>query len=388
MTGVKITGIASYLPSHRVTNEELFHRIKGYDAEAVRARHDLASMIDVEVFDWHVRNVTGISARHYIDPSHETTETMMHLASIAALERAHLKPQDIDFIITSSTTPFQRIPNSVCTVAEKLGIKSTPGIAVDTACTGALYAYEDAQNRILSGRYDTILVCNGESFSPILDFADFPVAILFGDGAAATVLQRADHGGLSAPFYLASDYQPTNIVKLDIAQYLETHILDDKIYVPHDYLRMNGGPQVLKNAVRTMTEAAIAALVYARYDRTFYATHRTFFESALKNQRLFHEEIPSSMHSIADLLADISVIIPHQANQRIITGTAERLLDKSMHKTVSIIEETGNISGATAPIALERLINGKLPQHIIPGDKVLMTSVGGGYTIAGCVLQY
>jgi 3-oxoacyl-[acyl-carrier-protein] synthase III len=389
MDGIRIAGIASQFPSRRVSNHDLFSMVTGYDAAAVRERNGLSGMSDVDVFDWHVRSMTGIRQRFYIDPKRETTETLMCDASVKALERANLRPQDIDFIITSSSTPFQRIPNSVCTVAERLGIRTTPGIAVDTACTGALYAYEDAQNRILSGRYDTILVCNGESFSPILDFSDFSTAILFGDGAAATILQRSASGGLSSPFYLASDYSPNNIVKLDIEQYIGDELrIEDRTYIPHDYMRMNGGPQVLRNAVRTMTEAAIAALVYARYNRNYYETHRTFFEHVVKNPRAMHDGIPNSQYSVADLLSDVAVIIPHQANQRIISGTAERLLDKTMHKTVSIIESTGNISGVTAPIALERLIHGQLPQRINPGDRVLFTSVGGGYTIGGFVLKY
>jgi 3-oxoacyl-[acyl-carrier-protein] synthase III len=389
MDGVRIAGIASHFPSRKVTNHDLFSMVRGFDADGVRERNKLDGKSDGEVFDWKVRDMTGIGQRFFIDPVRETTESMMYDASVKALEYANLRPQDIDFIITSSTTPFQRIPNSVCTVAEKLGIRTTPGIAIDTACTGALYAYEDAQNRILSGRYNTILVCNAESFSPILDFSDFSTSILFGDGAAATILQRSSGGGLSTPFYLASDYSPTNIVKRDIEQYVGERVnLHDRVYVPHDYLRMNGGQQVLKNAVRTMTTAAVAALIYARYSRTYYETHRTFFEDVIKNHHAMHESIPNSQYSVADLLSDVAVIIPHQANQRIIKGTAKQLLDKDMHKTVSIIESTGNISGVTAPMALDRLIRGQLPQRINPGDKVLFTAVGGGYTIGGFVLQY
>jgi 3-oxoacyl-[acyl-carrier-protein] synthase III len=388
MVGVEIRCIASVLGSRKVTNEDLYEIIGGYDAEKTRRTHKLDGMTDVQVFDWHVRQVTGIGTRYHIDPATQSTETMMRDAAELCFEKARMKPSDIDFIIAATSTPTCSIPNSNTTVADMLGVKSVPGLSIDMACAGWHYALETAQNRLLSGIDDTVLILNGESLSRFLDFTDFTTAVLFGDGAAATIVERSHRDMLPAQFYLASNFSARNIRKLAIEQYLgPEEFIGGKAYIPRDYVRMAGGPYVLRDAINSMAQAALGGLVYGSYGKRYYRNNSDFFES-MTNGSLLDTGWPSMGSTVRGHLKGIKAIVPHQANQRIIEGLAKKLGDPEMEKTVSIIEDVGNMSGVTSPMALERLISGSLTQKISSGDRILFTAVGGGYTIAGFVMEY
>lgn len=395
MIGARIAGIASYLPANKVSNHDLFVKyILGYDANAVREKNNLHDLKDWEVFDWQTKSLTGIVNRHYIDADHgETTESMMVSVAKEAIHRAGISPQDVDLVLAPTSSAFNSIPNAAVYVANEIGASAKPGIRLDTACSGFHYAMATAQWAIKSGWYHNILIVNGETLSKMFSFREHNTRMLLGDGAAATVVQPTDQGGVSGQFYLGSDYSLDDLVKKEIGQYLSHHMtveVDGKNIevVERDYMHMNGGGNVLKRAIRSMTGAGIAALVYEKYGKKYHDTHRQFFDSALTKKDLMYEPMPGQSDSIKNLLDSVQVIIPHQANQRIITGTAEKLLDKKMHKTISIIKDTGNISGVTTPLALEMLLAGKVPQSVRAGDRILFIGVGGGYTIGAFVYTH
>jgi 3-oxoacyl-[acyl-carrier-protein] synthase-3 len=382
---VRITGTGYYLPENVMTNKSLFlSRIKGF-----RSEDSPSDLEDWQYFDEKVRQLTGISQRHYINNG-ETTESMALIAAQRAISAAGLEPSAIDYILVASTTPFDRIPNIACTLSHLLEIDGTPGFHLDTACSGFLYSLEEAYHRIMGGHYDAVLIVCAESISRHLNFSDFRTSILFGDGAAAVVVQPSENGGIKGPFYLKSRYSQENIVKKDSGAYC--HGLfeqDDSVFTKKYFLEMQGGRHVMKAAVRTMTEATFAALIYDKFGKEYLKAHPSLLQGLTKNPQSVSEKMPDQAVSMEDILSEVDYFLPHQANQRITEGLAKRLLDPEMKRTISIIDQTGNISGTTMPLALGRAVAGDLLRYKIKrGDRIVLTAVGGGYTIGGVVLEF
>lgn len=368
-----------------MTNRSLFlSRIRGFRTEG--SQRDIE---DWELFDEKVKQLTGISQRHFIEDG-ETTESMAFTAAQRAIRAADLDPSEIDYILAPSSTPFDRIPNIACTLSHLLGIDGTPGFHLDTACSGFIYALEEAYHRIIGGLYDTVLIVCAESISPVLDFTDFKTAILFGDGAAAAVVQASESGGIQGPFYMRSRYSRENIQKKNSDAYCD-EVLEqgNGVFTRKYFLEMLGGRHVMKAAVRTMTEAAFGALIYNRFGKEYLKAHPSLLQELIMNPPSVTEKMPDQTVSMEDLLSEVDYFLPHQANQRIIEGLAKRVLDPEMKRTISIIERTGNISGTTMPLALSQAMIGDLPKYPIQrGDRIVLTAVGGGYTIGGVVLEY
>jgi len=338
----QIIGTGSCLPHRTVTNRELKAMVGNFTPD--RASGSLAKKgIDVDsldetgLFDEWVKSVTGIRQRHLYaepQPAFGDTEEVALRAAREAMEVAGVGPEDLDFIVAASFTPRFIIPNLACTLAHLVGTSEVGGFVLNTACSGFIDGLGDAYYRIRSGDYDTILVVAVELLSKVTDYDDPTTAIIFADGAGAAVLQAAERGIVS--FYSELDYSVDHIV------------LEEE-----GFLRMGGGPLVQRRAVNAMSKAAYACL-----DRSPYQ------------------------------LEDIDYIVPHQANERITAALAKKM-DLPIEKFCSTIETCGNTSGSSVAIALDKAIKGEVGDHRVErGSRLLLTSVGGGYTLSAMAIDY
>lgn len=349
----RVAGSGSFLPPRRLDNRDLFE-IEGirenFDVERARGSlrdvEDVDSLGPVEVFDRWARQVTGIRERRVVtEEDGLTTEDLCAEAARRALDRAGMEPEDLDFIVVSSVTARESVPNAACTVAADLGIPTTPGFTVNAACAGFVYALAAAYAHILSGLGENVLVIAGDALSHITDYEDPKTAVLFGDGAGAVVLTPTRAGdGLQGPPYHEADYAPEHL-------YLRGQGWESE-EEPHPKLHMGGGPRVLRQAIHAMREVA---------------------ERALERTDLGWE--------------DVHYVVPHQANLRITKGL-ERLLALSENgKVVHTIQEYGNLSASTVGVALDEVLRGEHGPLPDP-TRIVLTAVGGGYTSAGAVLAF
>lgn len=345
MLTARIIGTGSYLPKKCITNKEFYLEKKeirdSFDIEKVRADYpELKEGVDV-FCAWGVDR-TGIEKRHIYNEDFNnsenfigSTENMGAEAAKKALDAAGLSAKDLDYIIFSSFTQENDIPNPACSLAYLIGAKEIGAIPINTACSGFIDGLIDAYCRIKSEHYKNILVVASETLTKVTNYKDPKTAILFADGAGAAVLQAADRGILS--FYSESDYSQEHI----------------KLKSRRGKVKMSGGPRVLKRAVEAMKKAGLKALERAN----------------LK-------------------LENIDYLIPHQANQRITKDLTHRL-GISENKVIETISNLGNTSGVSVAIALDKAVRGEIENRRIKrGDKLLLTAVGGGYTLAAMVLEY
>ena len=311
----------------------------------VMTNHDFAAIGIETDHDWIVER-TGIHERHIGLPD-ETTTSMAATASRAAMQRAGVLPGEIDAIILSTATPDRLLPATAVDLQADLGATRAAAFDISAACTGWVYAMTVAEGLIASGVVETALVVGAEKMSAIVDWKDRATCVLFGDGAGAAVVKRAkthSKGILSA--YMRSDgtlaellWRPSGGAKVPYSQ----GTLDDR----STFVRM-AGREVFKHAVRSMSDACDRALDAAR----------------LTGQ-------------------DIDILIPHQANVRIIEATAKHA-NIPMEKVYVNVDRYGNTSSASIPIALDEAIEkGRLQ----PGAKVLMVAFGAGFTWASMVIR-
>ncbi|HYD78445.1 MAG TPA: beta-ketoacyl-ACP synthase III [Paucimonas sp.] len=315
----KIVGTGSYLPPKRVTNDELAAQLaeKG-----------------IETSDEWIVSRSGISARHYAEPDVLSSDLAVAAAK-PAIEAAGLQANDIDMIILATSTPdhLGGFPSTACVVQKKLGItNSCAAVDVQAVCSGFVYALTIADSFIKSGAHKNVLVIGAEVFSRILDFDDRTTCVLFGDGAGAVVLSASTEPGILA-------------TKLH-ADGSHGHILCVPGSVNHGavegsaYLYMDG-PAVFKLAVSVLDKVANEALEIAGMTP-----------------------------------AQIDWLIPHQANIRIMQGTAKKL-GLPLEKMVVTVDQHGNTSAASIPLALDAAVR---DGRVRPGQIVMMEGVGGGFT--------
>ena len=351
---VSLAGTGHYVPDRLVHNVELFEFPgirEAFDVERARSSLRAAdseaadSLADAEVFDGWAQQLTGIRSRRLLPDGDEiTSEDMCVAASRRALEYSGISPAEIDFIIVASLTAREVVPNVSVTVADRLGIPSIPGFVLNTACAGFIHALSAGYAYVLTGQARNVVVVSGDALSRITNYRDPKTAVLFGDGAGAVVLTAAPARGrlLAAP-YLAAEYSPDHL-NLVGQGWGSTVGLDHK-------LSMAGGPNVLRHAIRTMSQASDAAL------------------------------------SRAGITWDeVDVVVPHQANGRITQGL-ERALKLSRGRVIHGIDGLGNVSASSVPITLDRLIrgdHGALP----PRSRIVLTAVGGGYASGAAVLEW
>ena len=315
----KIIGTGSCLPPRRVTNEEL----------AARLARD-----GIETSDEWIVTRSGISARHFADSDTLSSDLGLEAAR-RALEMAQLQADDIDLVIMATSTPdhFGGFPSTACVLQRKLGISNgCPAMDVQAVCSGFVYAMSVADSFIRSGAHRKVLVVGAEVFSRILDFKDRGTCVLFGDGAGAVVLAASESPGILAS-RLHADGSHGDI--LCVPGNVAGGALAGSAYLHMD------GPAVFKLAVSVLDKVARETLAAA--------------------------DMPASQ---------VDWLIPHQANIRIMQGTAKKL-GLPMERMVVTVDQHGNTSAASIPLALDQALR---DGRIQPGQHVLMEGVGGGFT--------
>ncbi len=322
---VGIIGLGKYLPAKVLTNKDL---------ERV-----------VDTTDEWIMTRTGIKERR-IARDDEATSEMATEAAKAALKNAGLKPQDIDLIIVATITPDMFFPATACLVQEKLGARMIPAFDISVACSGFIYGLSIANQFLASGMYKNALVIASEKMSSITDWSDRSTCVLFGDGAAAAVLAPVDKGGILS-MYLGANGRAGDLVKLPAGGSripATKKSIEDKLH----FIKMNG-TELFKHAVKVMADAAL---------------------EATKPLGLTAE--------------DISLVIPHQANIRILNAVAKRM-GLTKDKIYLNIEKYGNMSAASTAVALvEAVEEGRIKK----GDKILLDSFGGGLTWGALVIEW
>jgi len=325
MIRTEILGTGSYLP------------------EAVLTNSDWAKRVDTS--DEWITTRTGIKERHVSTPDQATSDMVVE-ASKRAIEDAGITPNDIDLIIVGTISGDNPYPSTGNWVQKKLGIKPIPSFDIGAACCGFLYGLIMADSLIKTGVAKKILLAGSESMTKIMNWEDRNTCVLFGDGAGAVILgpTEAERGILSTNWSADGNLgelliQPAGGSAMPASR--ET--VEKKLHTIH-----MSGNEVFKHAVKKMQEASMMAIESANLSSD-----------------------------------DIDLFIPHQANIRIIDATIKRA-QIPVEKTFINIDKTGNMSSATIPIALDQA---RKQGRLKPGDHVLMSAFGAGFTWAGIVVR-
>ncbi|MDT7834513.1 beta-ketoacyl-ACP synthase III [Aquabacterium sp. OR-4] len=320
----RIAGTGSHLPPRRLTNAMLAAQLAERGVETSD--------------DWIVER-TGIRARHFVDEGVNASDLAVQAAR-HALEAAGCAAADIDLIIVATSTPDMVFPSTACIVQHKLGIAGCPAFDLQAVCSGFVYALTVADSMIRTGAATRALVIGAEVFSRILDFNDRGTCVLFGDGAGAVVLEASGTPGILASD-LHADGKHVGILCVP-GTVSGGQVLGDPL------LKMDG-QAVFKLAVGVLEQAARATL-----------------EKAGRSE------------------SDIDWLIPHQANIRIMQGTAKRL-KLPLEKLIVTVDQHGNTSAASIPLALDTAVRaGKVRR----GDTLMLEGVGGGFTWGAVLLDF
>lgn len=324
----RIAGTGSYLPEKVLTN------------------FDLEKLVDTN--DQWIRERTGIERRH-IAADDQVTSDLALIAARKAFEASGKTAADLDLIIFCTVTGDQVMPSSACELQHKLGCPNVPAFDLSAACSGFVYGLSVADQFIRTGMYKTILVVGAEIIHRYVNYKDRDTCILFGDGAGAFIVERAPEGDnrvilsshLRAEGSLGDLFVlPAGGSKIPFSQ----KVMDENL----QYVRMKGR-EIFKNAVRTM--------------------------SACCQQALDHNKVNMS---------DVSWMIPHQANYRIMEAVADHF-GFPKDRVVSIVHEMGNTSAATVPVAFDMAVRDGRIQR---GQLILLTAFGAGLTAGSCLLRY
>ena len=319
----RITGTGSHLPARRVTNADLVA--------------DLAAR-GVESSDAWIVERTGIAARHFAADDVACSDMALDAAR-KALQAAGRVPQDIDLIIVATSTPDMVFPSTAAILQNKLGANGCAAFDVQAVCSGFIYALTVADAMIRAGAATRALVVGSEIFSRLLDFTDRGTCVLFGDGAGAVVLEASETPGI-----LASDLHADG-------KYV------DILCVPG---QVSGG-KITGKPLLTMDGQAVFKLAVGLLES---AARATLDKAGLSE-------------------ADIDWLVPHQANIRIMQSTA-RKLKLSMDKVVVTVQQHGNTSAASIPLALDHAVRSG---QVKPGETLLLEGVGGGFTWGAVLLK-
>jgi len=319
----RITGTGSFLPPKRLSNADLVAQLA---ADGIESSDE-----------WIVER-TGIRARHFAEAG-VTSSDLGAEAARRALDAAGVTAKDLDLIIVATSTPDMVFPSAACILQNKIGANGCPAFDVQAVCSGFVYALTVADAMIKSGAASRALVVGAEVFSRIIDFKDRTTCVLFGDGAGAVVLEASEEPGL-----LASDLHADG-KHVDILC-TPGHV-SGGIVLGDPLLKMDG-QAVFKLAVGVLEETARAVLAKAGKQES-----------------------------------DIDWLIPHQANIRIMTGTAKKL-KLPMDKVIVTVDQHGNTSAASIPLALDA---GVRSGRVKPGNLVMLEGVGGGFTWGAVLLK-
>ncbi|PUE36349.1 beta-ketoacyl-ACP synthase III [Limnohabitans sp. Hippo4] len=320
----RISGTGSYLPPRRLTNADLVAELAAKGIESSD--------------EWIVER-TGIRARHFVDAGVGSSDLGAEAAR-RAIAAAGCQASDIDLIIVATSTPDMVFPSTAALLQNKLGIAGCPVFDVQAVCSGFIYAMTVADAMIQTGTAKRALVIGAEVFSRILDFKDRTTCVLFGDGAGAVVLEASDTPGI-----LATDIHADG--KYSDILCVPGHVSGGAI-LGDPVLKMDG-QAVFKLAVGVLEETARASLGKAGLNDS-----------------------------------DIDWLIPHQANIRIMQSTA-RKLKMPMEKVIVTVDQHGNTSAASIPLALD---HGVRSGQISKGQTLMLEGVGGGFTWGSVLLKY
>jgi 3-oxoacyl-[acyl-carrier-protein] synthase III len=317
----RILGCGSYLPDNVVTNEELAKTVDTSD-------------------EWIVAR-TGIKQRH-IALEGELTSDLARKAALKAIEHAGIDVQDIDLIIMGTTTPDNTFPSTATKIQAQLGLTHGFAMDVQAVCSGFMFALATADNFLKAGQGKTALVIGAETFSRLLDWEDRTTCVLFGDGAGAVILRAEEADGESAGIlstHLHSDGQHQNILMVDGGPSSTQST---------GHVRM-AGKEVFRHAVVNLAEVV---------------------KEALEDNNLSAE--------------DIDWIVPHQANKRILDGTAKKL-KVSTDKVIVTVDQHANTSAASIPLALDAAVrDGRIKR----GDLLILEAMGGGLTWGSALIRW
>lgn len=320
-----IIGLGEYLPERILTNKEL------------------EKMVDTT--DEWIMTRTGIKERR-IAREDEATSDMATEAARRALKDAQLKPEDLDLIIVATITPDMFFPATACLVQAKLGARTIPAFDISVACSGFIYGIALANQFIKSGTYKYALVIAAEKLSAITDWSDRSTCVLFGDGAGAAVLGPVEKGGILS-VYLGANGKQGDLIKLPAGGSripVSKKSIEDRLH----FIKMNGS-ELFKHAVKVMADAALGATR------------------------------PLNLKA-----EDISLVIPHQANVRILEAVAKRM-GLTKDKIYMNIDKYGNMSAASSAVAL---VDAVKEGRIKKGDKILLDAFGGGLSWGAIVIEW
>ena len=319
----RVIGTGAALPETIVTNDDLVKRVDTSD-------------------EW-IRERSGIRQRHFVTEGEKTSDLAL-AASRAALKDAGIDAGELDMVICCTTTPDETFPATATVVQARLGMTRGAAFDLQAVCSGFIYGLSVADNMIRGGQAKTVLVIGAESMSRLLDFNDRTTCVLFGDGAGAVVLQ-AHHG--------KGDNTDQGI--------LNTQLFSDGRL--HDMLYVDGGP----SSTRTTGFLRMQG--------------KEVFRHAVTN---ISAAISASADAAGIPISDIDWFVPHQANQRILDGTAKKL-GIPAERVVSTVALHGNTSAASVPLALETAVR---DGRIKKGDLVLLEAMGGGFTWGAALIRW
>jgi len=321
MTYSRIAGTGRYLPERILTNA------------------DLEKLVDTS--DEWIRTRTGVERRH-VCAEDQTTSNMCIAAARIAMDDAGVAPEDIDMVITGTTTPDLVFPNVSTIVQHQLGIPACTAFSLEAACAGFIYALTTADKFIKAGEAKCALVMGAECITKLVDWSDRNTCVLFGDGAGAAILKPSDEPGIIS-CHLGADGQYKDLL------YYPVGVSKDLAAAGTDAARiMMTGNDVFKVAVKTLGKIATETL-----------------EDAGINKE------------------ELDWLVPHQANIRIIRAMAKRL-DMPMEKVILTVQDHGNTSAASVPLALDVGIrDGRLKR----GQLIMMEAFGGGFTWGSILMR-
>jgi 3-oxoacyl-[acyl-carrier-protein] synthase-3 len=318
-----VLGCGSYLPSRILSNDDLARAVDSTD-------------------EWIVQR-TGIRERHIAAPGEFTSDLALHAAR-AALANARIKASAIDLIVLATSTPDQTFPATAVSVQAGLGITHGAAFDLQAVCSGFIFALAVVDGLLRSGAHKRALVIGAETFSRILDWSDRTTCVLFGDGAGALVLEAQEQPGATSDRGL-----------------LTTHLRSDgrhraKLYV-------DGGPSSTQTVGHLRMEG------------------REVFKHAVA---MITDVIEDAFKATGTSAADIDWFVPHQANKRIIDGSAHKLGIKA-EKVVVTVDRHGNTSAASIPLAL---VDALADRRIRRGHLILLEAMGGGFTWGSALLRW
>src|SRR5690606_32442074 len=321
----------------------IYSRIAGtgrFLPERILTNADLEKMVDTT--DEWIRTRTGVERRHIASEDQTTSDLCVEAAKVA-MDAAGVAADEIDLIIVGTTSPDLIFPNIGTLVQHRLGVHGCPAFSIEAACTGFIYALTTADKFVRAGEAKCALVIGAEIISKLVDWEDRSTCVLFGDGAGAVILKPSEEPGVIS-CHLGADGQYKELLYYPVGASKDLHkagVGDSKI--------MMSGNEVFKVAVKTLGNVA---------------------EQALTANNISKDEI--------------DWLIPHQANLRIIQATAKRL-EVPMEKVILTVQDHGNTSAASVPMALDV---GVRDGRIQRGQLILMEAFGGGFTWGSVLMRY